>query len=36
MLIGGHRERLDRAPGEASVKVRDGVGTEEVGKASCL
>jgi hypothetical protein len=23
MLISGHRERLNRAPGEASVEVRD-------------
>jgi hypothetical protein len=36
MLISGHRERLDRAPGEASVEARDGVEIGEMGKASCL
>jgi hypothetical protein len=34
MPINGHRERLDRAPGEASVEVRRGAETEEMGKAS--
>jgi hypothetical protein len=35
MLISGHRERLDRAPGETSVEGSNGAEAEDMGGASC-